>query len=167
MKKQATAAGMFLLSLLFVGCISSTSDCEKTETAAVSQSAEGSGGSGGNGGSGGSGGSRGTESDCGFESQCDPSAGPLANKAVCDDDIPKTLDRCVPVPEDGSCGGVCAHVGAQCDSLDPMSVKEMSCDDDNECTEDRCGQENNCEYSKLSGSPCENGNCIDGVCVTP
>lgn len=155
---MTTKQALFVFFVFHAGCISSTSDCEKKGNLKIGEGGQGGSSNGGEGGQ--------TAKDCGFEPQCDPAASPVLNKTICDDDIPKTLDRCVPVPSptDAHCGGICINVGAQCDSLDPIAVHKMICDDDNECTEERCF-ENACFHAAIAKGPCTNGQCVDGVCV--
>lgn len=89
---------------------------------------------------------------CPFESECSPGMGapPFAPKQ-CDDSDPGTADRCVDV---APCGGVCAHVPAQCDSYDSAATQPLVCDDGNPCTRDACGPDNACAHEVLPSEKC-------------
>lgn len=100
---------------------------------------------------------------CDFHDECPAQGTKQEGHDACDDGDAKTADRCVPV---AACGGVCAHVSVQCDSLDPVSVHQEMCDDAEECTIDRCAGDNVCAHlPQNDGLPCANGICLAGVCV--
>lgn len=100
---------------------------------------------------------------CDFHDECPAQDTPQQGHDACGDDDPGTADRCVAV---ATCGGVCAHVPVECDSLDPVSVHQQVCDDGEECTFDRCAGNNACAYlTQNDGLPCTGGTCLAGVCV--
>jgi hypothetical protein len=104
----------------------------------------------GGGDSGGGGGTSTTTSPvvdaCGV-AQCDPSVSEAKGKADCDDDDPKTADRCFAVAPE--CGALCVHVPVPCDHYDSAATQQAACDDGDPCTADRCGDLNSCAYSTV------------------
>lgn len=115
----------------------------------------------------GAGGEGAGDAECGvFEPQC-PLDGTLQEgHDACADGDPTTADRCASA---SPCGGVCAHVPVQCDGLDSIEVQTASCDDAEECTQDRCNFYNHCSHEPVNdGLPCAGGTgqCSAGACVS-
>lgn len=152
------------------GCVNGSPSCQAQDGFPLSSGGADSGGAGG--GEGGTGSTSASIGGVGAQnggptcppSECSAVAGPVMGKYMCDDDDSKSADRCVGF---GVCGGACAHVLVECDSLDSLDIRTSACDDGNPCTVDECQPYNFCKHVALPDDAACNGGgvCVGGDCT--
>lgn len=109
---------------------------------------------------------------------CNPTTGCAHEAIVCDDNNVCTDDSCEPTngckytnnASDCDDNSVCTLID-KCESGVCVGSAPLDCDDGNECTLDICNKTLGCQHSKLSSTPCDNGDactasdtCQNGTC---
>jgi hypothetical protein len=91
---------------------------------------------------------------CNGTDTCEGGQCTSAGAPNCDDGDPCTADSCIPASG-------CVHTRESAPGC-PACTTDGSCDDSNPCTSDACVS-GLCEYTKLSATPCSDGNLCNGA----